>query len=271
MCNLVLILQVSERWCDCIYLQEYIAVINPFDQLRPTWLFNFDITEASQWKRLVLEQLPPCCLPQELHALGMAYRIVSRDWVLRASLRSGLWMTLAQIQQTCRVLQLPKPTRGSGKNGNIIKHDWCSLLVESVCPGDSVKDKEYMVEFLRGGAKPPVDPDALGLLSTLDAENADAYKEVKKQAFKQFESTIKINAKTESKEEARKEFAKEMEKATAQKEAAKKEDTKRMWDLTPTDLKSLCPGNGKISGVFYIRHHPFESWFRSTYPVSNLG
>ena len=34
------------------------------------YMFNFDVTEAGPWKRVVLAHCPPACLPEELERLG---------------------------------------------------------------------------------------------------------------------------------------------------------------------------------------------------------
>ena len=50
-------------------------------------------------------------------------------------------------------------------------------------------------------------------------------------------------------------------------DAVKQKDAQRLSDLTPADLKTLLPGGGAISGVFWMRYHPVKKFWRADYPL----
>lgn len=64
----------------------------------------------------------------------------------------------------------PRPKQGSGKNGNVIKRDWCARLVEVVCKGISAEEKKSIVDSMCSPPKEDVDVELLCAMSQLSPE-----------------------------------------------------------------------------------------------------
>lgn len=164
--------------------------------------------------------------------------------------------------------------QGSGKNGNVVKRDWCKLLVTVVCKGVPEAERDAIVTSLCGAEKKVADIEVLCAMSGLDPENQQGFSKLHKMAVESLETKIfgsQERAQRETnKEEFKKTVEQKMPKLKAEHEKEVKSNAERQFDLTPSDLKLLLPGKGTIRGQFWMRYNPNESWFRSTYPSSNL-
>ena len=163
---------------------------------------------------------------------------------------------------------------GSGKNGNLLKRDYCKRVVDTVVTGATPEEKEKMVAAVCGLEKKTVDVEVLAAMSQLDPENQEGFQKLRRMALDTLEASIYGSAEKAASKQSGATFeeAKKMpdEKVPKLKEAhaqAVSEANKRNFDLTPTDLKLLLPGKGEIRGYFWARYNPLEDWFRVTYPT----
>ena len=167
---------------------------------------------------------------------------------------------------------------GSGKNGNLLKRDYCKRVVDTVITGATPEEKEKMIDAICGQLKTTVDVEVLAAMSQLDPENQESFQKLRRMALDTLEASIYGSAeKAASKQTGVKfEDAKKVpdEKVPKLKQAhaeAVSEANRRNFDLTPTDLKLLLPGKGEIRGYFWARYNPIEDWFRVTYPTGVLA
>lgn len=170
----------------------------------------------------------------------------------------------------------PRPKQGSGKNGNVIKRDWCARLVEVVCKGISAEEKKSIVDSMCSPPKEDVDVELLCAMSQLSPEeNFAALSKVAMQTLDQkvygsCEKATAEQAKKVTLEEAQAPLNAKLPKLQEGHRAATSENHVRNFNLTPQGLKLLLPGKGTIKSLFWARYHPGEKWFRVTYPSSIL-
>ena len=249
--------------------------INAFEQDRPEWIFNFDVSESSDWRLVVVKQIPGCCLT-DLVSLGTVFRIEGFEWPLRAALREAtISLTVAQLQSLALSLKIAPPAKGSGsgQKGNVIRIDWVRALVNSIFSQETEKVRESIINALdkaNANQQGKVDLNCLAFVSQLDLENQECFKEIKKQAMKEYDKTVRVNVQEEVRESAEKKFKQELIDNQKEKEAKAKAEIVRQWELTPKDLKNLLPGRGSIAGVFYMRYNPIQEFFRSDYPTGDF-
>lgn len=233
---------------------------------------------------MIAHPCPPACLPHQLAHLGSAFLVEKKDeWILRAGIREGLNLTIAQLRSVCASIKAPVPSKGAGtgKNGNVLKKDIALSLLKFLFPDGAVDGSEInrMLKHIMGWVSTPSNVDVLAAMSELDLHNADAFEHVRKEALNQFEEALFgkgkqcgiEQAKTQKESDEIKAKAGEMVEKLKEKESkAEKAERKRQFDLTPPHLKLLLPGRGTISSVFWARYHPGKKFFRTDYPVGGL-
>ena len=259
---------------------------------RVDWLHNFSFDDASGWKYVVTRILPPACLPEELSTMAWsAIEVLTYDTLLRGGIRSGISLSVPRLNQVCASIQCPVPAKGqgSGKAGRVKKVDLVKSLITFLWQNDSKESQKEMVRGMMGWNKTePVDLSVLSMVSELDTENQESFERLKRDALKTFEKNVFGRGRAEGVREAKREaklsgrdpnaagedFLKSAEttakKLLEKKDAANKEQRLRQWNLTPPELRQLLPGNGEIVGVFSMRWHPHQRWWRVTFPTGAL-
>ena len=245
-------------------------------------LFNFTVSETSSWMFVVHEVLPPACVPDSLNEFGSVMHVKSKEWILRAAVlrQQSMKLTKNQLVQICTSLRvaLPEAKKGSGKTGNRIKIDYVRALIQYLLP-DKPEEVEERVAALMGKAAARVDMGVLAMISEMDVDNADAFKELKKQAMQQFEEELtKSGEKRAAKNlkdaqhraDAERKVAEAAKKREEKQEQQKAAERKRQWDLTPADLKKLLPGGGSITSTFWMRFQPLQKFWKVEYPIGPL-
>ena len=104
---------------------EYL-IAAPQNSVGPEFMLNFDVTTASRWQRIVVKRLPPACMPTDFAAdVGSVCQVTSREWILKAGVREGIYLTDPQIRRTCLAIGagLPKAKAGTGSKGSVKKID----------------------------------------------------------------------------------------------------------------------------------------------------
>ncbi|CAE7631480.1 unnamed protein product, partial [Symbiodinium sp. CCMP2456] len=242
-------------------------------------LFNFTVSESSPWMFVVHEVLPPACVPDSLHELGSCIHVKSKEGILRAAVlrQQSMKLTKLQLVQICASLRvaLPDPKKGSGKTGKRIKIDYVRALLQHLLP-DKPEEVEERVAALMGKAAARVDMGVLAMISEMDVDNADAFKELKKQAMQQFEEevsksgekrAVKSMKDAQERAEAERKVAEAAKKREEKQEQQQAADRKKQWDLTPADLKQLLPGAGTITSTFWMRFQPLQKFWKVEYPI----
>ena len=149
--------------------------------------------------------------------------------------------------------------------------------MNAVCTGVSEQERKDIVDSICGKLKPPVDVEVLCAMSCLDPENSQAFETLKKMAMESLETTLwgsaekAAQAANKSKEEVQHQMDRKVPEFKAAHQAEKKSSNEKQYDLTPADLKELLPSTAGVRGLFWMRYHPTEKWFRTTYPSCSLA
>ena len=246
-------------------------------------LFNYDYDETCQWRNVRFRVLPPACLPKDLSHVGSAFEVMDNDeWLLRGAVRSGVDLKVPKLKMICTSLgvALPGPKQGSGKRGNLKRQDFVQSLIKHLWPDctDEFSKATYNV-MMKTTKQEHVDLNVLAMVSELDCENQESFQKLKAHAMDELEAKVFGKGKLAGlesgllDEEKKQALLKQGEAKAAKlkKMAATKEDAEHMrqWRLTPPELRALLPGNGAIAGVFWMRYHPINHWWRITYPTSS--
>lgn len=248
---------------DYLYL-DHAAATHPVGS---DLLFNFSFHRSCKWKFVEHTLIPPACMPDALPSVGCAVVVHnSNEWILKGSIKSGLFLNLQRLRQVCVALGIAKPAKGSGKNGALTKLDWSKALVSYLWPDCSQDFLSQVVGTLQGWTREKVDISILAMASNLDCDNQDAFKNLEKHAERALEEKIFGKGKA-SASNYDAEHVKKIGKAVQKEDAVKQKDAQRLSDLTPADLKTLLPGGGAISGVFWMRYHPVKKFWRADYPL----
>ena len=164
-----------------------------------------------------------------------------------------------------------RPKKGSGKNGNVIKKDWCEILVQRVVKGGPEIQKAA-VEALVTTEKKAVDVELLCAMTQMQPN--ETFDKMKKLAFETLDTSVYGSSEKASNmktlEEAEKVAEKKVPVLKERHSQAVSSANERNYNLTPDDMKLLLPGGGTIRGLFWGRYHPTEPFFKVTYPCSIL-
>ena len=202
------------------------------------------------------------------------------EWILKAAVEAGVDIPITRLKTMCTSLRvmLPGPKQGSGKNGNKKKIDYVRSLVQHLWPRASADFLKDTIALMMKWKKPPVDLNVLAMVSELDTDNQESFKVLKEHAMHELEAKVFGKGKLAGIESLEKEKVDDVVKTATVKAADIKKDADgkhktevlRQWKLTPPELKALLPGGGSIAGVFYMRWHPVQHFWRVTYPTGHL-
>ena len=211
------------------------------------WMMSNDIT-GEKWKMLPTKLSHPSTLPQELRCYGTAWEITGEPQSpLKSAVFQGVNLTLKHLELIRDILKfrLPDKGKGSGKNGNIIKVDWATALVNHLWPDESDDSKKRMVDAICGRRISQVKctSDILAAVKELGAEGERDFAYIHQVALNQ-----------EAVEKERKQRT----------DTAEREDQKT---FTPGSLKSLLPN---AAGVMCSRN-PILSRYQGFYPGHSNG
>ncbi len=242
-------------------------------QLGADLLFNHSFDEECPWKFVDYTLLPPACLPKELQRFGCACLVKDHTiWILKGAVESGLCLNIIRLRHVCVALRLKIPKKGSGKKGGVKKVDLAALLVRHLFPECTKDFLSQCVATLCGWKTwktVQVDLSVLAMAASMDTDNADAFKRLKRHAEMCLEEKIFGRGKTVGLKTVAEdpELMKETtEKAKDQEGKQKTKEANRLWNLTPDNLKALLPGHGSIQGIFWMRFHPMKKFWRADFP-----
>ena len=166
-----------------------IITLEPKERRFPKWVFNYMIGDGCPFKAIPTTVVPPACIPTNLGSLPLAIKITGEpESVVIASLRTGIFLTVKQVQSiiTAFKIEEPLPGSGSGKGGRVIKVDHCTALVTGLFPLASEQEKAFMITSLmvRKQVRPEDAPEyLLKLTSMLDTNEAQHFSHVRKAAI----------------------------------------------------------------------------------------
>ena len=246
-------------------------------------MFNYSFEEDCPWTHVACRLLPPACLPDALIRgtnATAAFEITCDDeWILKGAVRNGVDLTVPRLRQICLSLKvtLPRAGEGSGKNGSVLKSDIVGVFIRHLWPD---ADDDFITEVfakMMKQEKEKVDINVLAMVAELDTDNQESFKRLKDYAMLELESKVFGKGKLaklddekvpqQEKETVLKRGAEKAKKIETAKAAASAKDKEKQWGLTPPALKKLLPGNGDIAGVFWMRWHPTNHFWRVTYPI----
>ena len=118
----------------------------------PTWMFN-DRLEGG-WEHIPFAIPHPLQIPSWLRdrfALVLL-QCGPPEGLLRSAVRVGTFLTLDQLKKIHVHLQYPMVSKphGHGKEGNVVKRDWCQGLVDHIFPDSTKEEKWRMVLGMLG-------------------------------------------------------------------------------------------------------------------------
>ena len=177
----------SNGVCPQVYLQPSVS-----DSIYPTFVFNGFAGSDSTWRHVPTTVVPPACAPR--NAIMLKRKGPTTEAPLKSALMHGVFLTREQVVLCMQSenIDLPEKGSGSGANGRVVKIDLVNKLLAGIF-GDSLSEAQ-LARIRKGLAAEaaPADDDSfddgscpleiLQLLSTMDDDNKDAFKEVKRQA-----------------------------------------------------------------------------------------
>lgn len=161
-----------------------------------------------QFEWVPTEVVPPCCVHPGAGRLPLAVRITGpTESVVVSSLRTGIFLTVKQIQSIIGAFKIPEPApgSGSGKNGRVVKMDLSRALIGGLFHAASGDEKAFMIASLMVRKKVRLEdaPDLLvKLTSMLDTSEAQHFGRERKAALDELAvNKMKANiARTKGKE-----------------------------------------------------------------------
>ena len=239
----------------------------------PEWYFNFTTnSDHTQYQHVPTKVLPPSVLPPGTDAGGfVVLKLEPQDepeHLVKVALRTGLKMTVAQIDQTMiqNKIAFPAKGTGSGKNGYVNKVDKCRALVKHFFKDSNTDYQDELVEQLCGAPSLPHDSpecpeDLVDIISHLDVENANEFKKMIRFASELKQSRDK---KKEKERQQKRAAGGGASAAAGPRQAPAQADDQPLvvaegtsgnkWrSVTPPELRGLLPGRHSLPYV-YLKH-----------------
>ena len=207
-----------------------------------TWMMNNDMT-GDKWMMLPTELRISNEVPLPLRHHGSVWLVTGQPQTpLKSAVKAGVNLTLKYLGLIRDKIgfTLPEKGKGSGKNGNIIKIDWATALVNHLWPDDDESEKKRMIDAITGSAVPKVKcPDNI----------IAAVKELGQEGERDFKYCHELALNQEFVEKERK-----LREPTVDREEQK--------TFTPTSLKSLLPDAPGVA----CNRNPMLNRYQGFYP-----
>ena len=238
-------------------------------------MFNHCVSRESAWKHVPYKVTPPAMLPRAMQKEGCVLKVLgSFEELVPAALRRGCFLTKDQLTCLAKADGIALPTKGTGKNNNVVKRDIALVCVKHYFPDASPEDLERMLAGVTGGANPKecCPEDLLDAIEHLDPIAKEDFEDIKficrKQRKAQEKHKPKAGARPGQGASAEQEVrtTKDASKAGGDKRAAHTKSAPKVY--TPTSLQSLIPGRGELPGIF-IKRLPGDK--RKTYQAFYPG
>lgn len=225
----------------------------------PIWMFSDRLelhpAAATGWVHLPVEIMHPKTAPAKLarEYVAVFHQTGEPDSLLHSAVANGVFLNMKQLRlaQVHLKYKMCDPGKGHGKNGRIVKRDWCQGLIDHLFPEASAADKLQMLRGLMGQTWVHLDPkvaskhtkDILSAFHGLPSEDQSTFVELAAVASDE----ILLQEKRDQK---------------ARVQAAPKKE--RMHE-TPITLRDLCP---RVAGSRLTRH-PVLKRYQAFYPEFN--
>lgn len=267
---------------------EVFLCLDPSHQRQPDFLLNYSLSD-SVWQRVQFELLPPACTPLHLDGNGICLLVISKMDLVKGAIKDGMSLTVEDLKHCCRALDIAPTTRSGkkGDKGGPVKIDWARALVEHYFADSSEEEQQVMLKGICGGKTlRSTDVEILDHVAELDPDNKQAFKKQIQAACESLDHLLQAKGSKQDAKSAVGRTAEERTEAAAKKAAQEKEkkeqahrdheageraerkaEVERQWNLTPSWLKELLPGEGEITGAFYAQYHPINEFFKTFYPV----
>ena len=182
---------------------------------KPEFMFNYGVGAESAWLHIPVVVVHPAKLPDKL-ATGLYLRVVDAagETPLKAAVRTGVQLTVAQLQKIAADLKLKDIADGTGKGGRVIRADRIKQLVQHLFGGPGGKSQaeldEMIAKMLGKSAKAKSaqslenERSVLEMCEQLDAENQQAFEQMKRWAKHKLENRLKQQGVHEGKRQAAK-------------------------------------------------------------------
>lgn len=226
--------------------------------------------DRPEWIHYKTVALPPCCAPLHMPGDGQCRLVLGQsDNLVAAGLKTGVKLTVPELDDIISELGVALPDEGSGKNGALLKIDKARALVNHVFKDSSetAESLDAMVQRLCNTAKSvtmeaETDELLLEAVAAIDPEEAKDFKHVIQDCLNRVAAKKKSQGKV-----AKETVLEDLAAADAAKvdAAAKGEPMNGKWsNHTPEQLRCLLPGKNTLPYV-YIRRNP------SNDPDKDLG
>lgn len=211
----------------------------------PVWLFNdrIDLKDGAGWLHLPTKVLHPTQIPLNLRMEHCVVLLVTGppEGLVISAVRSGVFLTVAQLKSLHAVIKFKLPEKGSGKNGNIIKVDWVRALVNHYFRDSPEDIRMNMMKGMLGQSWKHLNP---GRASKHSGDILRAFNGIDVADMKEYVDIAQVAAD----EEVLKEKRLQRERKVGYHMAARKH-------FTPKVLKEVIPAECRIS-----RHPPLKRY-----------
>ena len=264
-------------------------------------MFNHTLSEAEPtWRFVPFRLVVPSAVPNHLQDYTCLLKQTSpEEHIVKASVKSGVFLTKTQLDNVLRAIGVARPSKGSGKNGSVIKTDLAQSLLRHLFPDEPQDGDECkrMWSALMGTTKQPTCPEeVLAAIDALDPISQEDFRDMKNCARNQqhTQSQAKHARQKAQKHDADAEEAPEVDADAAERRGVSRKDPPPAADaqpspakqprgssdspqvrttFTPGDLRSLIPGRGHLAGV-YVKRLPAGingKHYQGFYPQSEEG
>lgn len=210
-----------------------------------------------EWIHVETKALPPCCVPSGVPLDGQCRVVLGESPnLLKAALKVGIKLTVPEIDDVIRQLDVKLPAAGSGKSGNLLKADKARALVEFVfkdsVPAETPESIERMISQLCGAKIVETDDLLMEAVAAIDPEEAREFKHVINDCLNQVAAKRKKSA-TVAKGDVIAGLAEVPAEALV---APIESGGGNKWaSHTPEALRCLLPGKNTLPYV-YLRRNP---------------
>ena len=230
------------------------------------WIYNFSVTEESDWKAVRTRLIPPSLAPGLLGGAVLEQLSAEPEDLLRYAVYQGIFLTADE----CRAVYIErkwlypvgtgKLPKAKAKSKTALrprrKIDWAKGIVTKLFPGVGEAEKSRMVLALCGGKTQadlgePCDESMLEVIAGLDPENAIEAKGVRKACF---DRLAELSLLKQARPHAEAEGGEEKSHATGW--------TKK--NFTPVQLKGLLPP-APVDVTVWIKRLPGQSSYCGYY------
>lgn len=204
----------------------------------PTWMFN-DRFEGG-WEHVPFTIPHPLLIPSGLREM---YAVVLKqsgppEGLLRSAVRAATFLTVDQLKKIHVHLRYPMVSKpnGHGKDGNVVKRDWCQGLVDFLFPECSQQEKWDMVIGLLGKNWKHLKSGGPSSTSKHSRDIIKCFDQMDRQDQKEYVDLCAVARDEEILAEKRKNKSREIGLPVSERK-----------HLTPSGLKGLIPARARIN------------------------